>query len=47
MSEEDYNSLMETIYLYNQKGIVESILEAKNSPKEEFEELDWRKELKD
>jgi PHD/YefM family antitoxin component YafN of YafNO toxin-antitoxin module len=47
MSEEDYNSLMETIYLYNQKGIVESILEAKNSTKEEFEELDWRKELKD
>jgi PHD/YefM family antitoxin component YafN of YafNO toxin-antitoxin module len=46
MSEEDYNSLMETIYLYNQPGLVESILEAKNA-KDEFEEIDWRKELKD
>jgi PHD/YefM family antitoxin component YafN of YafNO toxin-antitoxin module len=45
MSEEDYNSLMETIYLCNQPGLVESILEAKNAPKEEFEEFDWRKEL--
>jgi PHD/YefM family antitoxin component YafN of YafNO toxin-antitoxin module len=45
MSEEDYNALMETIYLYNQPGLVESIIEAKNAPKEEFEELDWRKEL--
>jgi PHD/YefM family antitoxin component YafN of YafNO toxin-antitoxin module len=45
MSEEDYNSLMETIYLCNQPGLVESILEAKNAPKEQFEELDWRKEL--
>jgi PHD/YefM family antitoxin component YafN of YafNO toxin-antitoxin module len=45
MSEEDYNALMETIYLYNQPGLVESILEAKNAPKEEFEELDWRKEF--
>jgi PHD/YefM family antitoxin component YafN of YafNO toxin-antitoxin module len=45
MSEEDYNALMETIYLYNQPGLVESILEAKNAPNEEFEELDWRKEF--
>ena len=34
MSEEDYNALQETIYLYSVPGLVESILEAdKQNPK--------------
>jgi PHD/YefM family antitoxin component YafN of YafNO toxin-antitoxin module len=45
MSEEDYNSLMETLYLCNQPGVVESVLEERKGNKEDFEELDWRKEL--
>ena len=30
MSEEDYNALQETIYLYSVSGLVESILDADN-----------------
>lgn len=47
MSEEDYNGLMETLYLYSQPGLVESILQEKQTPIKECREFDWRKELKD
>lgn len=32
MSEDDYNSLMETLYLVSQPGLVEAIKAAKNEP---------------
>lgn len=46
MSEEDYNSLMETLYLYSIPGMRESIEEGINTPLSECEELDWENELK-
>jgi PHD/YefM family antitoxin component YafN of YafNO toxin-antitoxin module len=45
MSEDDYNSLMETVYIHSIPGLAKSIIEAKNAPREEFTEIDWRKEL--
>jgi prevent-host-death family protein len=47
MSEEDYNSLMETLYLSSQPGMVESIKQGMETPIEECREFDWRKELED
>ena len=46
LSEEDYNGLMETVYLCNVPGMRESILEAKETPTEECEPFDWRNDLK-
>lgn len=36
LSKEDYESLEETLYLYSIPGLVERILEASNSPPEDF-----------
>lgn len=36
LSKEDYESLQETLYLYSIPGLVERILEASNSPPEDF-----------
>ena len=44
MSEEDYNSLMETLYLTSIPGFVQSIQEGKSEPIEEMvdaDDLDW------
>ena len=44
LSEEDYNGLIETLYLSTIPGMKESLLEAKNAPDEEFvdaEEVEW------
>lgn len=46
MSEQDYNSLMETLFLYRVPGMKESILEGMNTPTEKCREFDWREELK-
>lgn len=46
LSEEDYNGLMETVYICNVPGMRESILEAKETPTEECEPFDWRNDLK-
>ena len=46
LSEEDYNSLMETLYLYSIPGMKESIAEGAQTPIEECVELDWRDMLK-
>lgn len=46
LSEEDYNSLIETVYLCNIPGMHDSLLEAKETPTEDCEPFDWRKELK-
>ena len=45
LSEDDYNSIMETLYLYSIPGMVESILEGAKTPIEECVELDWRKDF--
>lgn len=44
MSEEDYNGLMETLYLMNHPGTREEILTGRQTPVEEcvpLEEVDW------
>lgn len=44
MSEKDYNSLMETLYLTSIPGFVQSIQEGKSEPIEEMvdaDDLDW------
>lgn len=46
MSEEDYRSIMETIYLHSIPDMAESIIEGMNTPAEECRVFDWREELK-
>lgn len=46
MSEEDYNGLMETLYLYSIPGMQKSIQEGIDTPLEDCVELDWESELK-
>jgi PHD/YefM family antitoxin component YafN of YafNO toxin-antitoxin module len=44
MSDDDYRGLMETLYLYSIPGMVESILDAENEPKEDrvkMSEVNW------
>ena len=44
LSEEDYNSLMETLYISSIPGLKEEILRRKNSDGEEFideDEVEW------
>lgn len=42
LSEEDYNSLLETLYLAGILGMYESIIEGTNTPLEECEKLEWK-----
>lgn len=42
MSEEEYNGIMETMYLCSIPGMRESIVEGMNTPSEELEEFKWR-----
>jgi len=44
LSEEDYNSLMETLYLYSIPKLKEEIVKRKNSPDDEFvdeDDVEW------
>lgn len=41
LSEEDYNGLIETLYLTSIKGMKESIVEGLNTPASECEEFEW------
>lgn len=44
LSEEDYNGLMETLYLSSIPGLKEQLIELKNASDEEFvvaEEVEW------
>ncbi len=44
LSEEDYNNLMETLYISSIPGLKEEILERKNADDKEFiseEEVEW------
>lgn len=45
MSEEEYRSWKETLYLYSIPGMKEKIEEGVNTPLEECEEFNWREEL--
>lgn len=45
LSEEDYNSIMETLYLYSIPGMAESLIKVKDTPIEECIEIDWRKDF--
>lgn len=42
MSEEDYNGLMETVYLSGVPGMKESIIEGMKTPLDELEEFNWK-----
>jgi PHD/YefM family antitoxin component YafN of YafNO toxin-antitoxin module len=42
MSEEDYNNLMESLYLAGIPGLYESIAEGVNTPIEECEPVKWK-----
>ena len=42
LSEEDYNSLLETLYLAGIPGMYESIIEGANTPLEECEKIEWK-----
>ena len=42
MSEEDYNNIMESLYLAGITGMYESIEEGVNTPIEECEKVKWR-----
>ena len=42
MSEEDYNNLIESLYLAGIPGIYESIEEGVNTPLEECEKVEWK-----
>jgi len=46
LSEEDFNGLMETLYLYSIPGMKDSIEEGINTPLEDCVEIDWENELK-
>lgn len=41
LSEEDYNSLLETLYLAGIPGMYESIIEGANTSLEECDKLEW------
>ena len=42
MSEEDYNSLMESLYLAGIPGMYESIVEGANTKLEDCEKIEWK-----
>ena len=42
MSEEDYNSLMESLYLAGIPGMYESIVEGANTILEDCEKIEWK-----
>ena len=42
MSEEDYNNIMESLYLAGIPGMYESIEEGVNTPIEECEKVKWK-----
>ncbi len=41
MSADDYSGMMETLYLCGVPGVKETILEERNVPIEDLEELSW------
>ena len=45
ISEEDYNGLMETLYLCSISGMKESLIKGLNTPIEDCVEVDWENEL--
>lgn len=42
LSEEDYNNLLESLYLANIPGMYESIQEGVKTPLDECEKLEWK-----
>lgn len=42
MSEEDYNGLMETVYLSGIPGMKESIIAGMKTPLDKLEEFNWK-----
>jgi len=47
ISEEEYRGMEETMYLLSNPKMREILIEGMKTPREEFEEIDWEKDLKD
>jgi len=45
MSEEEYNGLIETVFLMNIPGMKEKLVEGLNAKREDLVEIDWEDEL--
>ncbi|MCL2847791.1 MAG: type II toxin-antitoxin system Phd/YefM family antitoxin [Firmicutes bacterium] len=45
LSEEEYNGMIETLYLCSIPGMRDSIIEGMNTKPEDLVEVDWEKEL--
>ena len=45
LSQEEYNGLMETMYLLSNPTNREKLIESINTPSDEYFEIDWKKEL--
>lgn len=45
MSEEEYNGMVETMYLLSVPGMREILIEGMNAKREDLAEIDWRKDL--
>lgn len=46
INEEDYNNILETLYLSSNPKIYNSIIDGLNTPIEDCVEIDWKNELK-
>lgn len=46
LNEEDYNNIMETLYLCSIPNMQKSIIDGLNTPAEDCVEIDWKNELK-
>lgn len=46
INEEDYNNILETLYLSSNPKIYNSIIDGLNTPIEDCVEIDWENELK-
>lgn len=42
MSEENYNTLMESLYLVGISGMPKSIVEGVNTKLEDYDKIDWK-----
>jgi len=47
ISEEEYNSIIETAYINSIPGLADEIIKGMNTPTSELKKIDWRNELQD
>ena len=47
ISEEEYNSIIETAYINSIPGLADEIIKGMNTPTSKLKKIDWRNELQD